>query len=315
MAYVQLDDQIAQHPKILRAGGEAAWLWACAIAYCNRQLTDGHIPAAALGTLGTFKTPARKLAATLVAVGLFDQDGPDYRVHDYLRHNPDRSTVHARMRDAADRKAAYRARKSHRDEAVPRRDGDADVPVGHHEDTGGTDASSRATRTDSTPTPTPTDTPRARASASAAVVPIDSKWGASPSAKGSASVAWRSTLGVDIPHKLHTETVQKFANAGRAEPEAAALAWYRRVEDAWRGKSFGDDAFVFWRARLVEELGSSTGRASSGPPLPTFDEAVAEQRRFDAELAASRAQAARDAEARGGPVRLRDLVGATGARH
>ena len=92
---------------MLRAGAEAAWLWACAIAYCNRQLTDGIVPAEALGTMGSFKTPVRRLADALVHVGLFDQATDGYIVHDYLRHNPDRVTVQQRKRDAADR--SYRA--------------------------------------------------------------------------------------------------------------------------------------------------------------------------------------------------------------
>lgn len=144
MAYVKLDDQIAHHPKVLRAGAEAAWLWACAIAYCNRQLTDGHVPAAALATMGAFRTPPRKLAATLVAVGLFDLEGDDYRVHDYLSHNPDKATVHQRMRDAAQRTAASRERRVHAP-VTPMSQRDIDTTPALRERT----PRGRATRTDS----------------------------------------------------------------------------------------------------------------------------------------------------------------------
>ena len=110
MAYVLLDDQIAAHPKVLKAGAEAAWMWACAIAYCNRQLTDGLVPAEALPTMGTFKTAPAKLAARLVDVGLFERDGDGYRVHDYLAHNPDKGTVQARRAASSARQAAHRSR-------------------------------------------------------------------------------------------------------------------------------------------------------------------------------------------------------------
>jgi hypothetical protein len=165
MAYVKLDDQIAHHPKVLRAGAEAAWLWAVSIAYCNRQLTDGHVPAAALSTMGSFRTPPRKLAAALVAVGLFEIDGDGYQVHDYLSHNPDKATVQQRMRDAAQRTAASRERRGH-----------APVTPASQRDITVTGASSRGTRTSSTPTPLllrrlPTTTQGARRRVSFALPP------------------------------------------------------------------------------------------------------------------------------------------------
>lgn len=313
MAYVQLDDQIAQHPKILRAGGEAAWLWACAIAYCNRQLTDGHIPAAALATLGTFKTPVRKLAAVLVEVGLLDQDGADYRVHDYLRHNPDRTTVHARMRAAADRKAVYRSRKSHGDTHVPRRHGDADVPVGHSRDTGGTAASSRATRTDSTPTPTPCVSSGDDTDTRAEVVPFDRDFGAMPTQRRQRHCAWEGQRrGLSVPQFLHEELLSKMATPD----EAALLRWYADTERAYQGRDIGEEALAFWRARFREWRGTTSSPTAAAPPALSREELLAGQRRFDEELAASRARAAAEAAERGGPVRMRDLMGATsGARH
>ena len=30
-----------EHPKIVAAGGDAAWLWLCMMAYCRRNRTDG----------------------------------------------------------------------------------------------------------------------------------------------------------------------------------------------------------------------------------------------------------------------------------
>lgn len=308
MAYVQLDDQIAQHPKVLRAGAEAAWLWACAIAYCNRQLTDGHIPAAALGTFGTFKTPVRKLAAVLIEVGLFDQVGPDYLVHDYLRHNPDRATVHTRMKAATDRKATYRARRSQRDNAITGRAGDAGVPVGHQRDTGGTGASSRATRTDSTPTPTPcvssrdVEEPEPRA----AVVPFDRDWGALPTQRRQKHCAWEATRrGLSVPQFLHEELLSKMATPD----EAALLRWYASTEAAFTGRDIGEDALAFWRSRFREWRGT-TSQPVAAAPMQTREEAAAELRRIEADRVAAAAE-----RAERGTVRMRDLVTATAGDH
>lgn len=117
MPFVQLDDQIANHPKILKAGPDAAWMWAMAIAYCQNQLTDGHVPRDALPALGRYKSP-QSVADRLVEArrrpdgqGLFERRGDDYAVHDYLKHNPTRELVLERRRQAAARKARERARK------------------------------------------------------------------------------------------------------------------------------------------------------------------------------------------------------------
>lgn len=164
MPYVQLDDQIAQHPKVLRAGPEAAWLWACAIAYANRQLTDGVVPVEALSTMGAFRTQVTKVADRLVAVGLFERVEGGYAVHDYLEHNPDRDTVKARMAQAAARKAAYRARQSGPDRPPPQPRRDSNVPQGQTrpetQDGRGMDSGTHASSRAHVPTPTPTPTKR-----------------------------------------------------------------------------------------------------------------------------------------------------------
>jgi len=104
------------------------------------------------------------------------------------------------------------------------------------------------------------NTPRARVATPGSVVPFDPDYGAMPTRPRSRHCPWESTIGVDVPQQLHAEIVQKFANAGKADPEAYAMAWYRRTEDAWRGRPFGDDTWAFWRARQLEELGSSVTR-------------------------------------------------------
>ena len=88
MAWVRIDDQVPHHPKFLEAGAAASWLWVCGIAYCQRQLTDGFIPKAAVLTLGV--PNPRALAERLVSVKLWDRREGGYQVHDYLDHNMSR---------------------------------------------------------------------------------------------------------------------------------------------------------------------------------------------------------------------------------
>jgi hypothetical protein len=51
MTWVKLDDQFPSHPKMVLAGGDAAWLHVCALCYCGQHLTDGKFPKAIVGRL------------------------------------------------------------------------------------------------------------------------------------------------------------------------------------------------------------------------------------------------------------------------
>jgi hypothetical protein len=82
MTWVYLDDGFPEHAKIIAAGPAGGWLWVCAVAFCNRRVTGGRVPAAMIPRL-TALPRAMRLAEQLVEVGLFDRDGSDYRVHDY----------------------------------------------------------------------------------------------------------------------------------------------------------------------------------------------------------------------------------------
>jgi hypothetical protein len=99
--WVKLDDTLAEHPKIERAGPLAAWLYVAGLCYCARQLTDGRIPRGTVARLATIRRPYDE-AARLVAAGLWEEDGEDYRVHDWLAYNPSRERVQEdRRRNAA----------------------------------------------------------------------------------------------------------------------------------------------------------------------------------------------------------------------
>lgn len=105
MPWSKLDDNIFDHPKMLRAGEDAANLYVRGLVYCNRYLTDGRIEAEVLPAI-TRKREAPRLAADLVRVGLWETH-PDggWLVHDFHEHNPTAEEV-------AEKRAALAAKRS-----------------------------------------------------------------------------------------------------------------------------------------------------------------------------------------------------------
>lgn len=106
MSWVRIDDGFPEHQKVLDAGGDAAWLHVCALAWCNRNLTDGFIPTSIVPRLSDRRTPM-KHAANLQRVGLWDATEGGWVIHDYLEFQPskarveaDRSAARKRMADA-----------------------------------------------------------------------------------------------------------------------------------------------------------------------------------------------------------------------
>lgn len=109
MPWVRLDDQFPDHPKVIAAGPQGAWLYVTALCYCNRMLTDGFIPG---------DQPARlvpsgaHLALRLVRVGLWRKDikqGVEgYTVHDYHEYQPTREEVIEERRKNTERQRRAR---------------------------------------------------------------------------------------------------------------------------------------------------------------------------------------------------------------
>lgn len=87
MTWLYLDELFPEHPKVARAGGDAAWLYVCALGWVQRNLTGGLIPCAKVPTLSDRRN-ALKLADRLVECGLWDRVGDDFSVHNYAVRNP-----------------------------------------------------------------------------------------------------------------------------------------------------------------------------------------------------------------------------------
>lgn len=107
MVWVRLEDTFPEHPKVDKAGGDAAWLHVCGIAYCNRNETDGFIATDRVSRLSDRKRPLN-LAARLVEVGLWEIDPRGgWLIHDYLHYQPSKAS-----RDEERDKARERMRKA-----------------------------------------------------------------------------------------------------------------------------------------------------------------------------------------------------------
>jgi len=82
MTWVYLDDRFPDHPKVEAAGGDAAWLFIAGLCFANHQLTGGRILKRKVPGL-TDRKQSGRLAARLVEVGLWEDDGDAYLIHDY----------------------------------------------------------------------------------------------------------------------------------------------------------------------------------------------------------------------------------------
>ena len=113
MPWFKVDDRLYSHPKLaaLEAGkrfAEAVALWCIAGSWCASQLTDGSVPATQLRRLVPFD--ARKAAAELVRVRLWEEDGDGYRFRSWDEYQPSRESVVTKRQKTAAKVASWRDR-------------------------------------------------------------------------------------------------------------------------------------------------------------------------------------------------------------
>lgn len=138
MPWVRLDEEFPDHPKVVTAGPLAGWLHVCALAYCNRHLTDGFVPHAQVGRLVNFAgiidldvdpgpMDARDLpdaspyvlADRLVALGMWEKRQGGYVIHDFLDYQPSRAEIEAqrKVKSEAGKAGGRRSGESRRSKA------------------------------------------------------------------------------------------------------------------------------------------------------------------------------------------------------
>lgn len=94
MAWVNLDDNYPDHPKVDALSDGAFRLHTAAICWCNRHLTDGFVEVARVPRL----VPRYKAAylEELMHGGLWEPADGGYRLHDFLDWNRSREEVERR---------------------------------------------------------------------------------------------------------------------------------------------------------------------------------------------------------------------------
>lgn len=83
MAWLTLDDKFAHHPKVLALTDKEFRAHITALCYCSAHFTRGVVPAAAMKSLGV----STRIRTKLCEVGLWDQVGNEYEIHDFNVYN------------------------------------------------------------------------------------------------------------------------------------------------------------------------------------------------------------------------------------
>lgn len=109
MAWAKFDDRFDDNRKVKRAWkahARAVGLYSMAVTYCSRHESDGLVDAEWLHERLTNAKERQAVLDALVECGLFVPVGDgDYRVHDYLDHNPSRAELEAKRAKDRERKA------------------------------------------------------------------------------------------------------------------------------------------------------------------------------------------------------------------
>lgn len=122
MAWVKLDDQFPEHPKVAQTGPLAMAMQVAALCYSNRKLTDGFIPRSIARTLLDFEVVEDDVIYTisvtsgmsgqdvepvwviglLVDSGMWDEVPGGYQIHDYHDYQPSKAEILAERKQRSD---------------------------------------------------------------------------------------------------------------------------------------------------------------------------------------------------------------------
>lgn len=106
MSWLRFDDKARTHPKLLKAGPVAGWVWFCGMGYSSEHRLDGFLPQEALVTFSVSKV--EREAERLISVGLWERVEGGYRIHDYHDYNPSKRQLQARQARNTERVRAWR---------------------------------------------------------------------------------------------------------------------------------------------------------------------------------------------------------------
>ena len=309
MAWMRLEVAYIDHPKFLPLSADAICLWHEGKSYCEKHLTDGLIPSAAIKTF-RFYTKARMTELTR-SIGKKPNGRDDYaplweivsgfgfKMHDYLEHNDCREDALRRMAKAKgekDRKRqnqqAYRDRKEQeRLEAEQHRKVTEGV-TGHGAVTSSvTEESQNPLRDRIEPTTTTTSS----SASTPAPTPASDLFKRSKSESGRSPGLLTGSLPRDhrdhgnrcspnfawcVPSAVHEKLVNALAPKHAGDRAAAATdleAWYRTVWSSLPEDFVMPDAFRFWQGRFDQAFASerpgkpNTSRSEPKSNVPDYE--------------------------------------------
>lgn len=128
MSWVRLDDQFANHAKIMSVGSDAFRLHVTAMCWSASQLTNGAVPVAAVRQLGWFCEDLKQSTSELVTAGLWEVAGTGWLIHDYLEYNPSKEQVLKERAEAKERMQNKRKSSVEVRPNIPRTSDNVQVP-------------------------------------------------------------------------------------------------------------------------------------------------------------------------------------------
>jgi hypothetical protein len=111
MGWFRVDDEFLTNPKVMALSAAAKVLYVSGLAYCSTNLTDGHIPAVALGLVAAAGNVPAKASSELVHAGLWHKAADGWDVHDYLEHQDPAERIRARRASNRERAQSWREKR------------------------------------------------------------------------------------------------------------------------------------------------------------------------------------------------------------
>jgi hypothetical protein len=126
VSWAKMDDRANEHEKMVEAGADACWLWACGLMYCNRQQKKtGRIPKTIVHKGMLYPGLGEEQAKRLVDVGLWHDADSAYQIHEYHGWNPELRDKRAEAGRQGG-KSSGKARREAKTEAKPKQLASAD---------------------------------------------------------------------------------------------------------------------------------------------------------------------------------------------
>lgn len=116
MGWVRLDDNFADHPKVIALSDSAFRLYIEGLCYANRQLTDGFIPSAVYTKLSREDD-----AQFLIEAGLWEEIEKGFQIRSYDEYQPTREKVESKRAEARERLKRYRDKQGNATETQKKR--------------------------------------------------------------------------------------------------------------------------------------------------------------------------------------------------